>query len=155
MRSVLLPLSWQFWPWKCAWALFLAAIAVWLAARKNRTMIGWPLLSGIAGFIVGSPGLLVILFLLTRKKLSMRMKYLTLKLEEDLAHALKFPSPVGNNLEKRILMVLANNPRGLRLGALAQGVGSDWRHIEDTVQKMLLKGKVRKEGERYFFNLDK
>lgn len=155
MRSLLLPLSWHLWYVKCLWAALLALAALWLAARKNRSTVGWPLLCGAAGFFLGSPGLLLIVVLLTRKKLSMRAKYLTLKIEEDLARALKFPSLVGNNLETRILMVLANNPRGLRLNALAQGVGSDWRHIEETVQKMLLKGKVRKEGERYFFNLDK
>ena len=154
MSAFLLPLSWDHWFWKCIWLIILGVSALAIAHRKNRSLVGWALLGGVFGFFLGSLGLIVIVFLLTRKKLSMRMKYLTLKFEEDLAQALKLPSPVGNDLEKRILIVLANNPRGLRVGALAQGIGSDWRHIEEIVQQMLARRKIRKEGDRLFFNLD-
>jgi hypothetical protein len=154
MIDCLLPISWHYWYWKCLW-VFITGIPIFtIAQRKNRNRLGWLLPWGIIAFSVGIPGILGILLIATRKKLNMRMKYLTLKFEEDLAHALKLPSPVGNDLEKRILMVLANNPRGLRLGALAQGIGLDWRHIEDMVQKMLAKGKVKKADDRYFFNLE-
>jgi DNA-binding Lrp family transcriptional regulator len=74
--------------------------------------------------------------------------------EERLAEALKLPSPVGQDLEKRILMVLAYNPQGLRINALGQGVGLGWRHIADLVEQLVAQGKIRKEEDRYFFNMD-
>ncbi len=154
MVAFLFPIAWHYWYWKCAWAVSLGLVALFFAHRKNRSLAGWAGLSGLFGLLVGSPALAVLVLLGTRKKLSMRMKYLTLKFEEDLADALRLPSPVGDDIEKRVLMVLANNPKGLRLGALAQGMGLDWRHIEEVVEKLRVRGKVRKEAERYFFNLD-
>ena len=144
----------SFWYLGCMWVL-LTSLTMWFIARKkNRNPVGWILLSTITSFFFGVFGFFWVVLLATREKASMRMKYLGFKVEEQIADALKLPSPVGNNLEKRLLMVLAYNPQGLRIGALAQGIGQSWRHIEEVVQRLVSNGKIRKEEDRYFFNLD-
>ena len=152
-RAILLPFP-SYWYVGCLWAVGLAVPAYLIARRKNRTQPGWALLCGLTGFFFGVLGSAWLILLATRAKLSMRMKFLGLKVEEQIADMLKLPSPVGNDLEKRILMVLAYNPQGLRIGALAQGLGQNWRHIQSLVQELESRGKLRKIEDRYFFNLD-
>lgn len=153
VRMLLLPFP-SFWYLSLLWALLAAASAAYLARSKNRSPAGWAILCGVTGFFFGVLAGGWIALLVTRTRLSMRMKYLMLKVEEQIADALRLPSPVGDDLEKRLLMVLANNPQGLRIGALAQGIGQNWRHIEGLVQHLMSEGKVRQNGDRYFFNLD-
>jgi len=153
LRIFLFPFP-SLWYWSFLWAVLISLPAVYLARKKNRSIIGWTILCGITAFFFGTLGLGWLILLATRKRVSMRMKYLSLKFEEQIADALKMPSPVGDNLEKRLLMVLAYNPEGLRIGALAQGIGQDWRHIEDLVQRLVSQGKIRKTDDRYLFNLD-
>lgn len=152
-RIIILPFP-QYWYLGLLWALIGSLPAVFLARRKNRSPGGWVFLCTLTGFFFGVMAFAWVVFLATRKKLSMRVKYLSLKMEERFAEALKIPSPVGNDLEKRILMVLAYNPQGLRIGALAQGIGQNWRHIVELVERLIEEGKVRKESDRYFFNLE-
>ena len=152
-RMFLFPLP-HYWYWSFLWALLISIPAVYLSRKKNRSIIGWTILCGTTAFFFGILGLGWLILLATRKRVSMRMKYLSLKFEEQIADALKMPSPVGDDLEKRILIVLAYNPKGLRIGAMAQGIGQDWRHIEDLVQRLVAQGKIRKMNDRYIFNLD-
>jgi len=153
LRMLLFPVP-VYWYVGCLWAVALAAPAAVIARRKNRSAAAWALLCALTGLFLGAAGCGWLALLATRDKLSMRMKYLGLKFEERIADALKLPSPVGNDLEKRILMVLAYNPQGLRIGALAQGLGQSWRHIQGLVNDMVARGKIRKDGESYFFNLE-
>jgi len=136
------------------WGFLTSVPAVLLARSKNRSRTGWALLCALTSFFFGILGFAWLVFLATRPKLSMRMKYLSLKLEERIADALDLPSPIRDNLGERVLMVLAYNPQGLRIGALAQGIGQNWRHIENIVQHLLSEGKIRREEDRYLFNLD-
>jgi hypothetical protein len=144
----------RFWYVGLAWALLAGVPAVLLALRKNRSAGGWAFLCVLTGLFFGILSFGWVALLASRTKLSMRMKFLSLKVEERLAEALKLPSPVGQDLEKRILMVLAYNPQGLRINALGQGVGLGWRHIADLVEQLVAQGKIRKEEDRYFFNMD-
>jgi hypothetical protein len=153
MRAVFLPFP-DFWVLGLLWASLASLSAVALARSKNRSAAGWGLLCGVTGLFLGILGFAWVALLASRRRLSLRMKYLQLKVEEQIADALGLPSPVRGKLEDRLLMILANNPQGLRLGALAQGMGQDWRHIQDPVRGLVLRGKVRQEGDRYFFNLD-
>ncbi len=153
IRMLFLPLL-RFWYVGLVWAVLACVPAVLLALRKNRSVGSWAFLCGLTGLVFGILAFGWVALLATRTKLSMRMKYLSLKVEERLAEALKLPSPVGQDLEKRILMVLAYNPQGLRLNALGQGVGLGWRHIADLVEQLVAQGKIRKEEDRYFFNMD-
>jgi hypothetical protein len=153
IRAVFLPFP-DFWHLGLLWATLACSSAAYLARAKNRNALGWGLLSGATGFFLGITGFLWVGLLASRKRVSLRVKYLRLKMEEQIAHALKLPSPVRLNMEDRLLMILANNPQGLRLGALAQGMGQDWRHIEAPVRALLSQGKVRQKGDRYYFNLD-
>ncbi len=149
-----------FFPFPSHWyfglllGLLTSVPAVYLASRKNRSRTGWALLCALTNLFFGVFGFAWLVLLATRPRLSMRMKYLSLKLEERIADALDLPSPIGDNLGERILMVLAHNPQGLRIGALAQGIGQNWRHIEDIIQHLLSEGKIRREEDRYLFNLD-
>lgn len=152
-RILLFPFP-DHWYMGLLWALLASLPAVFLARKKNRSPGGWAFLCSLTGFFFGILGFSWVVFLATRKKLSMRIKYLSLKMEERIAEALKVPSPVGNDVEKRILMVLAYNPQGLRIGALAQGIGQNWRHIVGLVEGLTAEGKIRKEHDRYFFNLE-
>jgi len=153
LRIFLFPFP-AFWYLGCIWALGVSLPAYYLARTKNRSTVGWVLLCALTAFFLGILGFGWLALLATREKISMRMKYLGLKVEEQIADALKLPSPVGNDLEKRILMVLAYNPQGLRIGALAQGIGQNWRHIHDLVEALVTRGQIRKEDDRYFFNLE-
>jgi len=144
----------SYWVVGCLWAAAVAVPAYFIAQKKNRSQTGWALLCGLTSLFFGVLGCAWLILLATRAKRSMRMKFLGLKFEEQIADMLKLPSPVGNDLEKRILMVLAYNPQGLRIGALAQGLGQNWRHIEGLVQDLESRGKVQKREDRYFFNLD-
>ena len=152
-RMLLFPVP-AYWYLGCLWAIGVSLPAYYLAKKKNRSPVAWPLLCGLTAFFLGIAGCAWLVLLFTRDKLNMRMKYLGLKIEEQIADALKLPSPVGNDLEKRILMVLAYNPQGLRIGALAQGLGQNWRHIQGLVQELQNQGKIRKAEDRYFFNLE-
>jgi hypothetical protein len=142
------------WYAGCLWALGVALPACYIARKKNRSLFAWGMLSGLTAFFLGFLGFSWIALLATREKISMRMKYLSLKLEEQIADALRLPSPIGNDLQKKILMVLAYNPQGLRIGALAQGIGQNWRHIEAIVQTLVTQGKIQKQDDRFFFNLE-
>jgi len=144
----------HFWYLGLIWAIAASIPAGLLARRKNRSAAGWVFLCSLTGFFFGLLGFAWVVFLVTRRKLSMRMKYLSLKMEERIAEALQLPSPIEGKLEERLLMVLAYNPQGLRIGALAQGIGQNWRHIEDLVNRLMQERKVRKEGDRFFFNLE-
>jgi len=153
IRMLLFPVP-GFWYIGLAWAVLTCVPAVLLARQKNRSMAGWAVLCALTGLFFGILSCGWVALLATRTKLSMRMKYLSLKVEERLAEAFKLPSPVGQDLEKRLLMVLAYNPQGLRINALGQGVGLGWRHIADLVEQLVAQGKIRKEQDRYFFNMD-
>jgi hypothetical protein len=153
LRMLLFP-GLSVWYAGCIWALGVSFAACYLARRKNRSLFAWGVLCGLTSFFLGLAGLLWIVLLATRDKISMRMKYLSLKLEEQIADTLRLPSPIGNDLEKRILVVLAYNPQGLRIGALAQGIGQNWRHIGAVVQTLVAQGKIRKAEDRFFFNLE-
>ncbi len=152
-RMLLLPFP-SFWYLGCIWALGVSLPAVYIAKKKNRSIKGWIFLCGLTAFFFGILGFAWLVLLATREKISMRMKYLGLKVEEQIADALKLPSPVGNDLEQRILMVLAYNPQGLRIGALAQAIGQNWRHIQNLVFSLEGSGKIRKEADQYFFNME-
>ena len=153
IRPLLFPLP-DFWYFGLLWSVFACSVAVFLAHRKNRSRAGWAVLCGSTALCFGILGFAWVALLASRKKLSMRMKYLRLKIEDQIADALRLPSPVRNNMEDRLLMILANNPRGLRIGALAQGTGHDWRHIQGLVRPLVSQGKIRKEGDLLLFNLD-
>jgi len=153
VRLFLFPFA-HFWYAGLLWAIAASVPAVFLAHKKNRTAAGWAFLCALTGLFLGILAFGWVAFLATRKKLSMRMKYLGLKMEERIAEALRLPSPTEGNLEERLLMVMAYNPQGLRIGALAQGIGQNWRHIQGLVERLLQEGKIRKEGDRYFFNLE-
>ena len=153
IRILFLP-PFHFWYMGVLWGVTSAVPAFYLARRKNRSAGGWVTLCALTGLFLGVLSFAWVVLLATRKKLSMRMKYLRLKMEERLAEALRLPSQVGQDMEKRILMVLAYNPQGLRINALAQGLGLGWRHILSVVEKLTAQGKIRKEQDRYFFNLD-
>jgi len=153
LRMFLLPLF-RFWYAGLLWAVLASIPCFLLAQRKNRSLGGWLFLTTLTALLFGALSFAWVALLATRKKLNMRMKYLSLKFEERLAEALHVPSPVGQDLEKRMLMVLAYNPQGLRINALAQAIGMGWRHITDLVNQLVTQGKVRKVEDRYFFNLD-
>ena len=153
VRMLLFPFP-SYWYLGFIWALGASLPAFYIAKQKNRSVSGWIFLCASTAFFLGVLGFAWLVLLATREKVSMRMKYLGLKVEEQIADALKLPSPVGNDLEKRILIVLAYNPQGLRIGALAQGIGQNWRHIQDLVETLEARGKIRREDDRYFFNLE-
>jgi hypothetical protein len=153
LRPLFLPFP-DFWYVGLVWTALACSAAIFVAHRKNRSKAGWAILCGLTALFFGTLGFAWVALLASRKKVDMRMKYLLLRMEEQIADALRLPSPVRGNLEDRLLMVLANNPQGLRIGALAQGIGQDWRHIHDLVQRLVSQGKIRKEGDLLLFNLD-
>jgi len=153
IRLLFFPLP-DFWVIGLLWAAIACAAAVGLAHRRNRSKAGWALLSGGTALFLGILGFAWVALLASKKKLSLRTKYLRLRIEEQIAETLRLPSPVRGNLEDRLLMVLANDPQGLRIGALAQGIGRDRHRIEDLVRRLVAQGKIRREGDRYHFNLD-
>jgi hypothetical protein len=153
MRALFLPFP-GFWHLGILWAVLASSAAVWLAHTKNRSVLGWAVLSGSTGLILGITGFAWVALLASRRKVNLRTKYLRLRFDEQIADALGLPSPLRGNMEKKLLMILANNPQGLRIGALAQGIGQDWRHIQDLVRVLVTRGKIRQEGELYHFNLD-
>lgn len=153
IRPFFFPLP-DLWHVGLLWAALACGTALYLAHRKNRSKAGWAFLSGGTALFLGILGFAWIGLLASRRKLSLRTKYLRLRIEEQIAEALRLPPPVRGNLEDRLLMILANDPQGLRIGALAQGIGRDWRHIEDLVRRLVEQGKIRREGDRYHFNLE-
>lgn len=153
MRALFFPFP-DFWYFGALWALLACSAAVWLARIKNRSVLGWAILCGSTGLTLGVTGFAWVVLLASRRKVSLRMKYLRLKFEEQIADALGLPSPVRGDMEKKLLMVLANNPQGLRIGALAQGIGQDWRHVQDLVRLLVSRGKIRQDGDLYHFSLD-
>jgi hypothetical protein len=153
VRMLLFP-GLTFWYLGCLWALAVSIPAYYMATQKNRNPFAWAALCGLTALFLGLLSFAWLILLSTRQKLSMRMKYLSLKLEEQIAGALHLPSPIGNDLPKRILVILAYNPQGLRIGALAQAIGQNWRHIGSVVQRLETEGKIRKEDDRFFFNLE-
>lgn len=153
IRTLFFPFP-GLWYLALAWAVLAGSAAVFLAHHKHRSRPGWAILCGLTALFFGVLGFIWVALLASRKKVSMRRKYLLLRIEEQIADALRLPSPLRGNLEDRLLMILANNPQGLRIGALAQGIGQDWRHIQDVVRRLVSEGKIRKEGDLLLFNLD-
>jgi hypothetical protein len=153
IRSLFFPLP-DFWYVGLSWAVLACVAAVCLAHFKNRSKVGWGILCGLTALVLGLLGFAWVALLASRKKINLRMKYLRLRIEEQIAETLRLPYPVRGNVEKRLLMILANNPQGLRIHALAQGIGQDWRSLQDLVLRLAAQGKIRKEGDRYHFNLD-
>jgi len=153
LRFFLLPLV-DYWYAGLLWAVLASVPALLLARVKNRSAGGWVFLSLATSLLFGVCAFAWVALLATRKRVSMRMKYLGLKFEERLAEAMDVPSPVGQDLEKRLLMALAYNPQGLRINALAQAIGMGWRHITETVDRLVAQGKIRKVEDRFFFNLE-
>jgi hypothetical protein len=135
--------------------VFAGAIgyASWrLADERHRSTVGWPLLGALLGYQVEVWALAMLVWLWRLPKLDLRQHYLELRAHERFARALGGPSLVGDHLEDRILMVLANNPDGLYINALAQGVGQSWRAIEGVVDGLVERRKVVLRDERYFID---
>lgn len=135
--------------------VFAGAIgyAAWrLAEERHRSTVGWPLLGAFLGYQFEIWALAMLVWLWRRPRLDLRQHYLELRAHERFAQALGGPSLVGDHLEDRILMVLANNPDGLYINALAQGVGQSWRAIEAVLNGLVERRKVVLKEERYFID---
>ena len=123
-----------------------------LARDRHRSTLGWPLAGALAGWFLQVIGIAVPILLYTRGKIDLRRHYLELKYGERLLAALGASDLEHVPVEERLLMVLANNPEGLHLNALAQGVGKSWRAIEEPIERLRLAGKIHLRGELYFID---
>ncbi len=123
-----------------------------LAGERHRSTVGWPLLGGILGYGIEFWALALVVWLWRLPKVDLRERYMELRAHEKLSQALGGPSLVGDHLGDRILMVLANNPEGLRINALAQGVGQSWRAIEGAVGELVKQRKVVMRDDLYFID---
>jgi len=136
-------------------AALIAALCAFLVARwKNRLPAPWATSCAIAGFAFYPAGAILLLVLLLRPHVSARVKYLSLAMEERFCNSLGIPSPLRNKLEERILVVLVRNPRGLRIGAIGQGVGVEWRSLAELMESLVRSGKVRQREDTYYFNIE-
>ncbi len=123
-----------------------------LAEERHRSAFGWALLGGVLGYAIEFWAIAELVALWRLPRVDLRERYLELRAHERFAQALGAPSLVGDHLEDRILMVLANNPQGLHLNALAQGVGQSWRAIENEVRGLVERRKVVQKDDLYFID---
>ena len=135
-------------------ALIAGVCAFLVANRKNRIAGSWAAVCAVAGFTFYPVGVVLFVILVLRPRLSARIKYLSLGMEERFCLNMGIPSPLGDDLEKKILVVLARNPRGLRIGAIGQGAGVGWRSLEAPMENLLRAGKVLRRDDTYYFNLE-
>ena len=101
-------------------AVCLAAAAFLVARGKNRSQAAWPLFTALAALLFYPLGIVLLVVLALRRRITLREKYLQMKFEERFAAALRLPSPI-RSVEDRILATLVFNPQGIRIGALGQG----------------------------------
>ncbi|MFN7952098.1 MAG: hypothetical protein U0610_10265 [bacterium] len=123
-----------------------------LAEERHRSALGWALVGAVLGYAVELWAFAALVGLWRLPKVDLRERYLELRAHERFAQALGAPSLVGDHLEDRILMVLANNPQGLHLNALAQGVGQSWRAIDGVVRVLVERRKVVQKDDLYFID---
>lgn len=134
-------------------AVCLAAAAFLVARGKNRSQAAWPLFTALAALLFYPLGIVLLVVLALRRRITLREKYLQMKFEERFATALRLPSPI-RSVEDRILATLVFNPQGIRIGALGQGVGANWRAIEPILERLVAEDKVRSKDNLYFFNIE-
>lgn len=154
MMDVLYPSALPRLAVRLAAALIAALCAFLIARRKNRLPVPWATFCAIGGFAFYPAGALLLVVLLLRPRLSTRVKYLSLAMEERFCNSLGLPSPLKNNMEERILVVLVQNPKGLRIGAIGQGVGVDWRGLVEPMENLVRSDKVRQRQDNYYFNIE-
>ena len=154
MMDVLYPSALSRLAVRLAAALIAALCAFLVARRKNRLPAPWAASCAIAGFAFYPAGALLLLVLLLRPRLSGRVKYLSLAMEERFCNTMGLPSPLKNKLEERILVVLVQNPKGLRIGAIGQGIGVDWRGLVEPMENLVRSGNVRQREDNYYFNIE-
>ena len=139
--------------WNLIVAAAMGCIAFFTARAKNRSIGTWTIFCALGG-LVWPIGTAFLVLLITRRGLTLREKYLTLQLEDQLAKNMGLPSPLEESTEELILAILARNPQGLRIGALGHGVGKPWRSIEPIVDRLVQLGTIRRADELFFFNLE-
>lgn len=124
-----------------------------LARPRHRSELGWSLLGGVASLAFGILGIAVPAWLATRGKVDLRHRYLELKAQERFLRMVGGPD-LGSTIstEERILMILANNPEGLHLNAIAQGVGESWRGISESMNQLIRQGRVHARDDLYFLD---
>lgn len=134
-------------------AVCLAAASFLVARSKNRSQAAWPFFTALTTLVFYPLGIILLVILAIRRRITLREKYLQMKFEERFATALRLPSPISS-VEDRILATLVFNPRGVRIGALGQGAGANWRAIEPILERLVAEGKVRSRGDLYFFDVE-
>ena len=134
-------------------AVCLVAASFLVARSKNRSQTAWPLFTALATLLFYPLGIALVVILAVRRRITLREKYLQMKFEERFASALRLPSPISS-IEDRILATLVFNPHGVRIGALGQGVGANWRAIEPILERLMAEDKVRSKDNLYFFNIE-
>lgn len=129
----------------------VAATCFVLARRRHRSEMGWAVLGVAACLLFGGVGLAVPIWLASRDKVDLRRHYLELRAQERLLQVLGGPDLGATiSVEERILMILANNPGGLHLNAIAQGVGESWRAISEPMNRLVRQGRVCMRDDLYF-----